>query len=58
VLKKVGEGFGGQVAQIPGASENPSKAYWRYASRGSQEATTELGRMDAEAPSIPFSTAC
>jgi len=58
VLKKVGEGFGDQVAQILGDSENRSKAYWRYASRGSQESTTEMGRLGAEAPSIPFSTAC
>ncbi len=57
MLDKVGEGFGGQVAQLLGASENRSKAYWRYVSRGSQEATKEMGRMGAEAPSIPFSTA-
>ena len=54
VLKKVGEGFGDQVAQILRDCENRSKAYWRYASRGSQESTTEMGRLGAEAPSIPF----
>ena len=58
VMKKVGEGFGSQVVQILGASENRSKAYSTYASRGSQEATTEMGRMGPEAPSIPFSSAC
>jgi hypothetical protein len=58
VLKKVGEGFGGQVAQILGGFENRSQAYWKYASRGSQEPTTEMGCLGAEAPSITFSTAC
>jgi len=58
VLKKVGEGFGDQVAQIRGDFENGSKAYWRYASRGSEESTTEMGRLGAEAPSVPFSAAC
>jgi hypothetical protein len=46
----LGERFGVQVVQILSASENRSKAYWKYASRGSQEATTEMGRMGAEPP--------
>jgi hypothetical protein len=39
------------VAQILGAAEHRSEAYWAYVERGAQAATTEMGRMGAEDPS-------
>jgi hypothetical protein len=53
----IGERFGGQTAQTLGADEHRSERIVMR-ERGAQEATTQMGCMDAEHPSIISSARC
>jgi len=52
-MKGIGERFGGQVVQMLGAAEHRSERISSMRERGAEAATTQMGRMGAEHPSIP-----
>ena len=51
-MRGIGEIFGVQVGQVLGAAEHRNGTYPTYVERGAQAATTQMGRMGAEDPSI------